>query len=178
MLSRLRQSASALFIRTIFIIVCVCVSCHQPWRLHEHRNISVPLWSSQQTEPADAGQWDAGWSFWSTLLTSVCLRGTITGGHMKDLTILVFVHVFNRNSFLTQFQSIFDGDLYFSGCFLIFFFLPCVWCSNFMPCVHCSVQPTLYVQHNCQEYVVLWWRVSQSSALYIQMFNRHLGWWT
>ena len=79
----------------------VSVSCQKPRRLHEHGNVSVPVWSSEQAEPADAGQWDAGGSIWTTLLSSDGLtRGEGRGGHIsKDLTISVLYMFLNRNSF-------------------------------------------------------------------------------
>lgn len=83
-------------IRSVLVMLClsVCLSCQQPRRLHEHRNFSVALWSSEQTEPADAGWRDAGRSLWSTLLTSVCPREMANGGHIiKDLAIL-FLYMF------------------------------------------------------------------------------------
>lgn len=47
------------------------ISVLQPWRLHEHRNISVSVWSFEQTEPDDAGRRDPGGSLWTTLLICV-----------------------------------------------------------------------------------------------------------
>lgn len=52
-----------------------CVSCQQPRRLHERRDVAVALRRDEQAEPDDAGRrrrWDAGRgrrSLWSTLLS-------------------------------------------------------------------------------------------------------------
>lgn len=46
-----------------------CVSpVLQPWGLHERRNVSVAVWSSEQAEPNDAGRWHPGRSFRPALL--------------------------------------------------------------------------------------------------------------
>lgn len=86
---------------------------HQSGRLHEHGNISVSVWSSEQTEPADAGQRDAGRSVRPTLLNS---------SSCSFLLSTVFFFFFKEISFPS---SVFDGYLLFLF-FWCFFFLLCV----------------------------------------------------
>ena len=112
------------------MLIFASVLSQQPWRLHQHRNISVSLRSSEPTEPADAGQRAAGRSFWSTLL--MCVRLKTLVGLFHEVTswrtwpsCFCKCFVLNVISFLlffwSQFQSTFDGNLYLSCWFSIFF---------------------------------------------------------
>lgn len=79
-------------------------------------------------------------------VTDVCLSegsiGTVSGGHVsKDVAVLFCTFFKVRNSFLTRFQSIFDGDLYFSGRFPSSSFL-CV-CDVVISCLVVIIQSSL-----------------------------------
>lgn len=86
---------------------------YQSGRLHEHGNISVSVWSSEQTEPTDARQRDAGRSVRPTLLNSTW--------SFLLCTFCLFFYFFKKKFLQKWLQSSFDGYLYFSG--VIFFFL-------------------------------------------------------
>lgn len=97
----------------MWLIVCFCVFGRQAWRLHEHRNISVSLWSSKQTKPANAGQWAAGWSLRSALLMPLSVDNTWTvwGSHIGEGVTILFLYKKRKKSyeefFFAQFLSIF-----------------------------------------------------------------------
>lgn len=89
----------------------------QSGRLHEHGNVSVSVWSSEQTEPADAGQRDAGRSVRPALLN--CSAWSF-------LLSTVFCFFFKEISFPSP---IFDG--YLSFLFFWCFSFSYVWHSDF-----------------------------------------------
>lgn len=113
----------------------------QPWRLHEHRNISVSLWSSEPTEPADAGQRATERSFWSTLLMSVW--NPFTWSRHEGCDHLGLVHVLKWKSFfkfvsLTQFRSFWWRLFLFFRLlpvYIVFAIFGCVCDSDSLPCI-------------------------------------------
>lgn len=80
----------------------------QSGRLHEHGNVSVSVRSSEQTEPADAGQRDAGRSLRPTLLN---------GSNWSFLLSAVFFCFFKKFPFLGLFLTD-TFYFYFSDVFL------------------------------------------------------------
>ena len=139
---------SRLFFLFVFLFIgraktSFCSSyCHQPGQLHEHGNISVSVWSSEQTEPANARQRDAGRSVRPTLLNSTC----------SFFFVVFFFFFFFFKIFLSEVVAVpFLTDTHFSGVF----FSSSVWHSDFrhrkaLFIVHCVYSTTVCPQERVE----------------------------